>query len=114
MNIQPIVSLLCTRVKSPGRNEWSRLVIMMKFLNGTVDDKLTLSAGDDIHNIKWYIDSAFAVHPDFKSHTGGVMMFENGKGDIENVSTKQKTNTDSSTITELVGVHDVLPLVLWM
>ena len=35
------------------------------------------------------------------------------KGGVENVSTKQKINTDSSTIAELVGVHDVLPLVLW-
>ena len=37
------------------------------------------------------------------------MMLENGKGGIENISTKQKINTDSSAIAELVGVH----LVLW-
>ena len=40
-------------------------------------------------------------------------MFKNGKGGVENVSTKQKINTASSTIAELVGVHDVLSLGLW-
>ena len=39
-------------------------------------------------------------------------MFENGKGRIENVSIKQKINTDRSTIAELVGLHDALPLVV--
>ena len=29
------------------------------------------------------------------------------------ISTKQKINTDSSTVAELVGVHDGLPLVVW-
>ena len=32
-------------------------------------DKLTLAA-DDLHVIKHYVDVSFAVHPDFKSHTG--------------------------------------------
>ena len=113
VDVQPIVAVLCTRVKSPGKNDWSKLVRMTKFLNGTMNDKLTLSAGKGVHNIEWYIDTAFAVHPDFKSHTGRVMMFEEGKGGVENVSTKQKLNTDSSTTAEVVGVHDVLPLVLW-
>ena len=45
---------------------------MMRYLNGTRNDKLILSA-DDIHMIKWYVDASFAVHPDFRSHTGSVM-----------------------------------------
>ena len=32
-DIQPIVSVLCTRVKSPGRSDWNKLVRMMKFLH---------------------------------------------------------------------------------
>ena len=31
VDIQPIVAVLCIRVKSPGRNDWSKLVRMMKF-----------------------------------------------------------------------------------
>ena len=57
------------------------------------------------------MDSAFAVHPDFRSHTGGVMVL--GSGAIQSVSKKQKLNTKSSTISELVAANDVSTLILW-
>jgi hypothetical protein len=41
---------------------------MLKYLNGTKEEVLFLSA-DDLHVIKWYVDASFAVHGDFKSHT---------------------------------------------
>ena len=47
-----------------------------------------------------------------KSHTGGVMSL--GKGAIYSCSTKQKLNTKSSTESELVGIDDVMPMILWM
>ncbi|CAJ1937439.1 unnamed protein product [Cylindrotheca closterium] len=46
-----------------------------------------------------------------KSHTGAVLTM--GKGAIIAISTKQKINTDSSTVAELVGVHDALPMIMW-
>ena len=51
------------------------------------------------------------VHPDMKSHTGGVMTM--GKGCILSVSRKQKLNTRSSTEAELVAADDVLCDLLW-
>ena len=63
--------------------------------------------------IDWYIDASFAVHPDFKSHSGMVMMFKGGKGCLMSGSDKQRLNADGSTIAEVVGVHDHLPKVLW-
>ena len=71
---------------------------------------MILSA-DDLHIIKWFIDASFAVHPDFKSHTGGGMTY--GKGIIQSQSRKQKLNTRSSTEAELVGVDDMSVMVLW-
>lgn len=110
-DIQPIVSVLCTRVKSPGKNDWNKLVRMMKFLNSTKKDKLTLSTVKGLHNIKWYVDTAFAVHPDYRSHTGANQLFEGGKGAIQSISVKQKLNTLNSTTAELVGVDQVLLLI---
>jgi hypothetical protein len=60
---------------------------------------------------KWWVDASYAVHPDMKSHTGGVYTL--GKGAIYGTSTRQKINTKSSTEAELVGVAEVLPQVLW-
>ena len=79
----------------------------------TINDKLILNAKNGVRAIEWYVDVAFAVHPDYRSHTGGVMMFKGGTGAVLSQSSKQKINTDSSTMAELVGVHDVLPMILW-
>jgi hypothetical protein len=56
------------------------------------------------------VDAAFAVHPDFKSHTGATMTM--GDGAITSVSRKQKLNTRSSTAAEIVAVDDVIGSVL--
>ena len=48
---------------------------------------LTLSAGG-LNILKLNIDASFAMHADFKSHTGSVMSM--GKGEIIKVSQKQK------------------------
>ena len=64
-----------------------------------------------LHVIKWYVDASFAVHPDFKSHTGGNMTY--GRGTPISMSRKQKLNTRSSTDAELVGPNDLSVLILW-
>jgi len=69
-DIQPTVAALCTRVKEPNQDDWNKLIRLLKFINGMREDRLYLSA-DDLSGIKWYVDVAFAVHPDFKSQTGG-------------------------------------------
>ena len=83
---------------------------MMKYLHSSKDLVLRLSA-DKLNVVKWYVDAAFAVHPDFKSHTGAMMTF--GGGGISPISRKQKLNTRSSTEAEIVGVDDAATLILW-
>ena len=68
-------------------------------------------SADNLRVVKWYIDAAFAVHPDFKSHTGGAMTL--GQGTVQSVSRKQCLNTKSSTNTELVAADDISVLILW-
>ena len=113
-DIQPIVSVLCTQVKKPAQRDFGKLVRMMKYLASTIDDTLRLSAANGLNKLEWYIDASFAVHPDFKSHTGATMKFQGGLGSPIQISTKQKLNTDSSTTAELVAVHQGLPKVLWV
>jgi hypothetical protein len=109
-DIHPTIAVLCTRVKQPNEDDWKKLHRLMKYINGTRKDKLILAA-DNLHVIKWYVDAAFAVHPDFKSHTGGSMTY--GQGTPMSMSRKQKLNTRSSTEAELVGPDDLSTLILW-
>ena len=107
----PTSSVLCTRVKGTGKQDWGKLVRQMAFPPETQDDVLTLGANRGFSVYEWCIDASFAVHPDFKSHTGCNFVFKNGKGSPISVSAKQKLNTGSSTTAEPVGADQVLPPV---
>jgi hypothetical protein len=109
-NIQQAILVLCTRVRDPNQADWEKLMRVMKYLNGTKEENLTLSA-DDLRVIKWYVDTSFAVHPDFKSHTGAMMML--GKGAMQSITRKQKMNMQSSTEGGLVTVNDSATMILW-
>ena len=109
-DIQPTVAVLATRVREPNESDWQKLLRLMKYMNGSQKKHLTLSI-DDMKSIKWYVDASFAVHPDFKSHTGAVMMM--GEGAMQSLSIKQKLNTKASAHAELVGVDDASVYILW-
>jgi hypothetical protein len=71
------------------------------------------NCADNLYCIKWYVDASFAVHPDYKSHTGATMSYGDGNGAVQSISRKQKLNTRSSTESELVGVDDASVMILW-
>ena len=75
-------------MKEPDTDDWEKLLHLMKYLNGTREMVLMLST-DALNILKWYVDASFAVHADFKSHTGSVMSM--GKGAITTTSCKQKS-----------------------
>jgi len=111
-DLQPTIPFLCTRVKEPDVDDWKKLLRMLKYLQQTKDLELTLEAqGGNIIICKWYLDAAFAVHQDMKSHTGAVLTV--GKGAVNTISGKQKLNTRSSTEAELVGADGISPHALW-
>ena len=109
-DIQLPIAFLSTRVKEPDIDDWKKLTRMMKYLNKTKDLVLILNS-NNTNIIKWWIDAAYAVHPNMRSHTGGCMSL--GGGMIYNTSIKQKLNVKSSTEAELVAVDDILPQILW-
>ena len=80
----------------------------MEYLNGTKELMLRLWA-DDLRVVKWYVDASFAVHPDYRSHTGAAMTL--GEGAVIGLSKKQKLNTRSSTEAELVGADDAATMI---
>ena len=108
-DVEPAVSFLSTRTSKPDESDWVKLLRMLGFLKGTINDVISLEV-DDSQTLRWYIDAAFAIHPDMKSHTG--LMFTLGKGAIISGSTKQKTNSRSSTEAELNAVDEKLSKII--
>jgi len=60
----------------------------MSYLKDMIADVLILEA-DNSQTVRWYLDAAFAVHKDMKSHTGAIMTM--GSGAVISLSTKQKS-----------------------
>jgi hypothetical protein len=109
-DIAVAVAYLTTRVKEPDVDDWKKLLRMMRYLRGTLNLSLRLSADSTIIP-KWWVDGSHGVHPNMRGHTGGCVTL--GQGTSINTSTKQKINTRSSTETEIVAVDDLMPAILW-
>jgi hypothetical protein len=78
------IAFLSSRVKEANEGDWTKLLRVLGFLKGTINDVLKLEA-DNTNTLTWYIDAAFTVHTYMKSHTGA--MFTMGKGAISGSST---------------------------
>lgn len=104
------IAFLTTRVREPDVDDWKKLSHLMKYLRGTKELPLILSAnGSGI--LKWYVDGSFGVHPNMRGHTGGGLSLGRGFPSVN--STKQKLNTRSSTESEIVAVDDCMPAICW-
>ena len=63
-DIQMGIAFLAIQVRVPTKQDWLKLIRLMAFLKATKDDVLTLEINDR-QDIEWFVDAAFAVHPDF-------------------------------------------------
>jgi hypothetical protein len=111
MDILLPVCFLCTRVSKATEEDELKLKRVLEYVNGTLDLSYTIGA-DDLGKMQTWVDASYAVHPDMRSHTGGIISF--GRGGLICKSSKQKLNTKSSTEAELVGASDYLPNTLWL
>jgi hypothetical protein len=99
------VSFLTTRVDKVDVDDMSKLKRTLQYINGTQSRGIVLKPGEGIISVRQYIDAAYGVHQDMKSHTGSATMI--GEGACVHVkSAKQKIVTKSSTEAELVGLSD--------
>ena len=108
-DIEPDICFLSSRTSKPDESDWQKSIRTLEFLKGTKDAILTLWA-NDMNILYWFIDAAFAVHGDMRSHSG--LMSTMGKGAIISSSKKQKTNSRSSTEAELNATDEMLSKIM--
>ena len=109
-DIRTAMAFLSSRVAYPDQDDYMKLGKVIKYLENTIHLTLRLQA-DEANLLQWWVDAAYATHPDMKGHTGAT--FTMGHGSIYSNSLKQKLVARSSTEAELIGVHDILPQILW-
>ena len=109
-DLLPAVTFLTTRVSCATKEDWKKLERVIGYLKKFDDLKMYLS-GSSPAMLELWVDVAFGVHFDGKSHTG--IRFSLGRGSIYFASMKQKTVARSSWEGEINGVSDAGPAVLW-
>jgi hypothetical protein len=105
------VSFLTTRVQNPTEEDWAKLCRSIKYVRATKNYSLTLNANKFL-TIIVFVDASFAVHPNYRSHTGAAITLF--RGVLWAKSSKQKLTTKSSTEAELVAISDIIGQVVWM
>jgi hypothetical protein len=101
---------LTTRVQCATQQDWFKLQRLLRYVNGTRQLGTVLQR-THVNQVRAHVDASFAVHEDMKSHTGVWITL--GRGGFYVRSTKQRLMTKSSTESELVGMSDALPMVVW-
>jgi hypothetical protein len=102
------IVFLTTRVQAPNKDNWNKLVHLMRYIRGSRTMPLILSANRS-GILKWWVDASFAVHPNMCGHSGGGLSL--GRGFPIVSSTKKKLNTRSSTETNIVGADDFMQAI---
>jgi len=81
-------------------DDCKKLRRMVGFLKGIIDE-LRIIGATSLTEIMTFIDSAYAVHENIRSNTGGFVSF--GIGVAHARSTTSKVNVNSATESELVS-----------
>ena len=106
-NIAPTVSFLGGRVQEGVTNQdnWGKCRHLVKYLDSTRDLHVILRY-NGLRLARWYVDSSFAVHDDFRLQSGGAMKLSDTGRAITSGSNKQKLNTRGLTESDLVAADD--------
>jgi hypothetical protein len=107
-DILTVVSFLCMRVQGATTEDFAKLNRVLGYLMGTKERVLVL------HNqvsseISAYVDAAYALHADSKSHSGVALYV--GKTLVYVSSRKQKCMSKGPTEAELIVLTDNLGFV---
>ena len=98
------------RVSKSDTDDWMKLKRLIGFILRTIDEILVIGA-TSLTELMSYVDSAYAVHENMRSHTGGLVSF--GIGAAHARSTTSKINVISANESELVAIAEYLPYTLW-
>ena len=101
-DVIPTISIMLGRVRSPNQSDWMKCRRLVKYLKSTRDIHLTLHF-DGINIARWHVDATFGVHEDLKLHSRCTIFLSQQGGGMASGSNKQRLNTSSSTIVELVA-----------
>ena len=104
-DILTTVAYLATRVTRCTDHDVEKLARLLRYVNDTKERGIVLRIRNKGVHVSVYIDAAYGVHHDKKSHTGSAVVVGE-VGAVHCKSAKQQIVTKSSTEAELVALSD--------
>ena len=110
IDVKKECGVLASLSNNPGPIAYKMLNKVQRYLHATKEDFIILGCSNIQLNV--YVDAAYAVHPDSKSHTGIYVTLGTNGGPILVKSYKQRMVTTEAELLALVdGVKKSLPLL---
>lgn len=107
------MAFLATRVTRCTEDDVDKLVRVLKYITNTKEMGVILRPGKLGMCVRVYVDAAYGVHSDGKSHTGSCVVIKD-VGAVHCKSSKQSIVTKSSTEAELIALSDSANQGLYM
>ena len=76
-DIDPVISLLCTRVTNSTKEDKEKLRRVLHYIKHTIDDKRIMGA-ESLSQLCTWVDSAYGVHPELKSTLTAACLLDTG------------------------------------
>jgi hypothetical protein len=106
------VIFLATRVKEATEEDQEKLTRVIKYLSGSRKQEINFDFNNYKEIITCYVDAAYAVHSDRRSHSGQIILY--GGGPVLVASKKQKSVTKSSWEAEIMAVSEFGTQAIWI
>ena len=100
------INCLTKRVSRSNKDNWETLKKLLLWCKNTIHDPRIIGA-TSLTNMFTWIDAAYTVHLDMRSHNYGIMSM--GLGVLQSKYSVNKLKTKSSAESEIVDVSEYLP-----
>ena len=100
---------LYTKVRKQTVSDYGKLIRLIKNLRATMYFLLVIGWNEP-GTLLWSFDDSFSVHNNMKSHTSAMLTF--GKKAVSFMTNKQKVNSTSSAVAEIVSVNRAMNYVM--
>jgi hypothetical protein len=106
------VTYLATKSSQPTQSDYSKLLRIVRYLAGTSKIGIVFTPSD--MQPYFYSDASHAIHHDGRGHGGITATFGTKNSPFLNVSYKLKSQTRSSSESELVTAEEATTYIIWL
>jgi len=108
------INTISTQANNPSEEFIEATIKLLKYLNTTVEDSLTLGGRDKVVKLFAYSDASYVTDGDSKSQLGNCFFLTRDSGAFYSVSKKDNTVSHSSTEAEIKAIDLCVRTIIYL